>query len=103
MKYQEVFDRLLKYVCVNPGSLFEDDIKTLQEAIDKAKKYDEKETPKEVIYTKGSGDFTKNHPNPYDTYRCPKCNAYLSNKSTNFNYCPYCGKRIKKRKKDDTR
>lgn len=47
-KYQEALDRILKYVCVNKGSMFDDDLKTLQEAIDKANKYDEKETPREV-------------------------------------------------------
>jgi len=39
-KYQEALNRIAKYCGVNNGSMLEDDLKTLQELVDK-------ETPKE--------------------------------------------------------
>jgi acetyl-CoA carboxylase beta subunit len=36
MKYQEALNRIAKYCGVNNGSMLEDDLKTLQELVDKA-------------------------------------------------------------------
>ena len=41
-KYQEALNRIAKYCGVNNGSMFEDDLKTLQELTDRA-------TPKKVV------------------------------------------------------
>ena len=36
MRYQEALNRIAKYCGVNNGSMLEDDLKTLQELVDKA-------------------------------------------------------------------
>lgn len=54
---------------------------------EKAKKYNEKETPKKVI------EFTSEITNSEEAYTfcvCPKCRMLLSN----YNYCPNCGQKL---------
>lgn len=92
MTYQEALDRILKYVCVNKGSMFDDDLKTLQEAIDKANKYDEKETAKKVkrIYPAfGDNMPIKKQPK---IWGCPICENEVKK---HYKCCPNCGQKLK--------
>jgi rubrerythrin len=54
----------------------------LQEAIDKANKYDEKETPKKSVF---DADIKCG-------WFCPKCDYRLNTKY--INYCPDCGQKL---------
>ena len=94
-KYQKALDNVKAievnseeclYVC----DLCEDDIKTLQESVDKANKYDEKETPMKVdLKTRYPVcDFDGDGDNAYD---CPKCESGVISYSP---YCPNCGQKL---------
>ncbi|MCK9470140.1 MAG: hypothetical protein M0Q88_00110 [Bacilli bacterium] len=80
-KYQEALDRTLKYSGVNKDSMFEDDLKTLQELVDK-------ETPKEVALCVPS---LNGYVEVLEV--CPSCEIarYLKK---DFKYCPYCGQTL---------
>ena len=94
MKYQEALNRIAKYCGVNNDSMLEDDLKTLQELVDKA-------TPKKT--NKIIDDFCD------DTYEycfCSNCEnqvienlAYYTeweNDTTlRIVYCPSCGQALK--------
>jgi hypothetical protein len=85
MKYQEALNRIAKYCDVNNGSMLEDDLKTLQELVDKA-------TPKEpdkVIDT--FCDDT------WEYYFCPNCEKEVEceNAVDDTPYCPFCGQALK--------
>jgi transcription initiation factor IIE alpha subunit len=85
MKYQEALNRIAKYCSVNNGSMLEDDLKTLQELVDKA-------TPKEpdkVIDT--FCDDT------WEYYFCPNCEKEVEceNAVDDTPYCPFCGQALK--------
>lgn len=91
MKYQEALNRIAKYCGVNIGSMLEDDLKTLQELVDK-------ETPKqpdEII-----DSFCDD---TWEYYFCPRCgnevefcpiceNEVIVSYDT---YCPFCGQALK--------
>lgn len=84
-KYQEALNRIAKYCNVNNGSMLEDDLKTLQELVDKA-------TPKEpdkVIDT--FCDDT------WEYYFCPNCEKEVEceNEVDDTPYCPFCGQALK--------
>lgn len=84
-KYQEALNRIAKYCGVNNGSMLEDDLKTLQELVDK-------ETPKEpdkVIDT--FCDDT------WEYYFCPNCEKEVEceNAVDDTPYCPFCGQALK--------
>lgn len=84
-KYQEALNRIAKYCNVNNGSMLEDDLKTLQELVDKA-------TPKEpdkVIDT--FCDDT------WEYYFCPNCEKEVEceNAVDDTPYCPFCGQALK--------
>lgn len=91
-KYQEALDSVRKEVKATFFDEYgkqwwttnrDDDYRCnlLQEAIDKANKYDDKETPKEVFGTKQSSF-------------CPVCNRWLTDYK-GVNYCPNCGQKLK--------
>lgn len=84
-KYQEALNRIAKYCNVNNGSMFEDDLKTLQQLVDK-------ETPKEpdkIIDT--FCDDT------WEYYFCPNCEKEVEceNAVDDTPYCPFCGQALK--------
>ena len=58
-----------------------DQFKIIQKAVDKANKYDEKETPKKV----------KPFPNSFYIKTCPNCGSTLE---IVRNYCDECGQRL---------
>jgi uncharacterized Zn finger protein (UPF0148 family) len=65
----------------------------LQEALDKAKKYDEKETPKKPIskrlyYNCHNGECDKTF-----IHYCPVCN-FNSVEKDYANFCPNCGQKL---------
>lgn len=95
-KYQEALDRILKYVCVNKGSMFDDDLKILQEAIDKANKYDELTEVKKI--KRITPPFGDNVPiNKYPKlFICPNCEIQINQFKDykKFKCCPVCGQRI---------
>jgi hypothetical protein len=91
MKYQEALNRIAKYGNVNNNPILEDDLKTLQELVDK-------ETPKEP--DKIIDDFCDD---TYEYYFCPNCenevdfcprceNEVIVLDDT---YCPFCGQALK--------
>lgn len=68
----------------------------LQEALNEYKILKERATPKLVKFLKGSDDFTKSSPSPYDSYYCPDCNTYLSkHKMVGIKFCHSCGQALK--------
>lgn len=68
--YQEALNRIAKYCGVNNDSMFEDDLKTLQELVDRA-------TPKKVI-----------DKHPFKSFGwCPSCNCSISRR----HYPKFCG------------
>lgn len=76
MKYQEALNRIAKYCGANNGSMLEDDLKTLQELVDK-------ETPKEKTRkANGKGKtidccpICKNQIKAFDRY-CKNCGQAL--------------------------
>ncbi len=58
------------------------DLEKLQEAVEKAKKYDEKETAMKP------NNFDKE----YFMYNCPNCSKV--NATFKFSYCPECGQKL---------
>jgi hypothetical protein len=76
-KYQEALNRIAKYCGVNNGSMLEDDLKTLQELVDKA-------TPKKPIEEIDSYDDFD-----YSVDYCPNCKNEVDD-----TYCPACGQKI---------
>lgn len=65
-------------------------INILQEAVDKANKYEEKETPKKVVH-----EYMQ-HPTIdcdqlFDYYSCPNCSINLDHKRS---YCEDCGQAL---------
>ena len=85
MKYQEALNRIAKYCGVNNGSMLEDDLKTLQELVDKA-------TPKEP--DKIIDDFCDDTD---EYYFCPNCENEVEceNEIGDTPYCPFCGQALK--------
>jgi hypothetical protein len=81
MKYQEALNRIAKYCGVNKGSMFEDDLKTLQELVDKETPMQ----PDEIIDT--FCDDT------WEYYFCPRCENEVI--VSYYTYCPFCGQALK--------
>lgn len=76
--------------------------KVLQDAVDKANKYDEKETPKkpikEIVHDEYDCD-DRSCDFEYERSICPSCNEDLINEVEDRNYegwdyCPNCGQRL---------
>ena len=83
-RYQEAKDYYFKVYDENHlGMLARHYIDILQVAVEKAKKYDEKETPKKIIIKK-YGDFN------VGDYYCPHCNRKI-NEEFEPKYCSDCG------------
>lgn len=81
-KYQEALNRIAKYCDVNNGSTLEDDLKTLQELVDK-------ETPKKVkVYS-----FVNAKGRHIDEYYCGSCDQYID-RIKYENYCFNCGQAL---------
>lgn len=84
-RYQEVLDEFKHIVYLNYNgtqlSEYLENVKTLQEAVDKANKYDEKETPKKPI--------------PYlnSLFQCGNCKGIFQNHHYQ-NRCPNCGQKL---------
>lgn len=101
-RYQEALEKICNRVlcggeCLGdkPCSLLE----PIQEAIDKANKYDEKETPKKVKVFKENDKVV----GKIESYRCPTCSYHeLFIKFTDINmvgkyksnYCEVCGQKL---------
>jgi tRNA uridine 5-carbamoylmethylation protein Kti12 len=70
---------------------FEDNgaTKVLQEAIEKAQKYDELTTPKKVIV-----DDSEYESYGRDDYYCPSCNGWLWPEVVREKYCCCCGQAL---------
>jgi hypothetical protein len=83
-KYQEALNRITKYCDVNNGSMLEDDLKTLQEFVDKATP----KKPDKVIDT--FCDDT------WEYYFCPNCEKEVEceNAVDDTPYCPFCGQAL---------
>ena len=90
MKYQEALNRIAKYCNVNNGSMLEDDLKTLQELVDK-------ETPMQP---------DKIIDDTYEYYFCPRCESQIIENIAYYTewegvttlhivYCPSCGQALK--------
>ena len=82
MKYQEALNRIAKYCGANNGSMLEDDLKTLQELVDK-------ETPKKVKVL----SFVNIREKHVDLYYCDRCNQYID-RIKYENYCFNCGQAL---------
>ena len=66
--------------------------KTLQEAVDKANKYNEKETPLTVNYI--ADGYADGYP-VYDTATCPNCDRIFEvYDEEHYKYCPNCGQKL---------
>ena len=85
-KYQE----LLNAIKVNYGEHSEF-YKTTKELVDKAKKYDEKETPKKVKAEIMSDYVEYHYVQSYEIYVCPVCGLHLS---PTQNYCDRCSQKL---------
>lgn len=85
MRYQEALNRIAKYCGANNGSMLEDDLKTLQELVDKA-------TPKKT--DKIIDDFCDD---TYEYYFCPRCENEVDGceNEVDDTYCPSCGQALK--------
>ena len=86
MKYQETLNRIAKYCGVNNGSMFEDDLKTLQELVDKL-------IPKKVKVWSFVNARGKN----IDVYYCGSCNQSID-RIKYENHCFNCGQALDWRK-----
>ena len=81
-EYQEALNRIKKYCCVNTGSMLEDDLKTLQELVDK-------ETPKKVKVC----SFVNAKGKHIDEYYCGSCDHYID-RIKYENHCFNCGQAL---------
>ena len=80
MKYQEALNRIIaKYYGVNNDPMLEDDLKTLQELVDKL-------TPKKVKVW----SFVNVRGKHIDVYYCGSCNQYIDGIKYE-NHCFNCG------------
>lgn len=59
---------------------------------DKAKKYDDKETPKKVCYTVVP-HLTIEYEKGFDYFYCPSCGEYLNERLID-DYCSVCGQKL---------
>lgn len=86
-KYREAYSYIKHYCeldddCVR-WPLYQRNIKILKKAVEKAEKYDEKESPKKPLKNK------------YEYLTCPICIDEVENERGHvFKYCPNCGQRI---------
>ena len=78
-KYLEALNRIAKYYYTNNNSMSEDDLKTLQELVDKV-------TPKKVKVL----SFVNVRGKHVDLYYCDRCNQYID-RIKYENYCFNCG------------
>lgn len=85
MKYSEALNELVKALANEKIFIKLETKAVLQQAIDKANKYDEKETPA-IVKNAGSYNFLKGN--------CPKCNFEVINEYAPMKYCPHCGQRL---------
>lgn len=86
-KYQEAKNYYFKiYIENHLGMLARHYIDILQEAVEKAEKYDEKETPKKIIIKKYYGFNVGD-------YYCPHCNCKI-NEEFEPKYCSECGQTL---------
>lgn len=92
-KYQEVLNKVLN---LTPRDMANKDIqeqfKLLQNALDKAVKWEDKETPKYVDYEyDGYADGCP----VYDIAYCPGCGRYFDVEyEDHYKYCPDCGQKL---------
>ena len=88
-KYQEAKDYYFKVYDENElGMLARHYIDILQEAVDKANKYDEKEKPKKPIIKRVKDEFNGEF---YDYPFCPICDSCVVHIHS---YCDKCGQRL---------
>ena len=88
-KYQEALDEIKEeFGCDTAYYGLNIHFELLQEAIDKANKYDEKETPKKVDIkiSKKPGWDPRN-------FHCSNCSRKLK-RDRSYQYCPRCGTKI---------
>jgi rubrerythrin len=81
-KYQKALNRIVKFCDINNGSVLEDDLKTLQELVDKVTP----KKPKKII-----DDFDDY---AYEYYFCPNCENEV-NDTYCPSRCPSCGQALK--------
>lgn len=86
-KYQKALNRIVKFCDINNGSVLEEDLKILQELVDKVTP----KKPKKII-----DDF---YDYAYEYYFCPNCESQVIDLSFNDTYClfrcPSCGQALK--------
>lgn len=87
-KYYRVLERI-KDTSKDLIDLTDEAIKVLQEAIEKAQKYDELMTPKKVIVD--DSEYVKYGGNDY---QCPSCNSWLMPDVFMENHCFNCGQAL---------